>query len=84
VDLALVLDLLELPGRFARELWQQVLRVDLMQASIKAKRTLLERPHLLEAQRHVVHRHLDQKAVFRVLLELKPIEEGLGLLEKTQ
>jgi hypothetical protein len=58
----------------------QILRVDLVKAGIQTKSALFKGAHFLEAQGHVVHGDLDQETVFRVLLELETVEEGLGFL----
>jgi len=41
-----------------------------VQTGIEAESTFFEGAHFLEAQGHVVHRDLDEEAVFGVLLEL--------------
>ena len=80
VDLALVLQLFQLLRRLLAECRRQVLRVDLMETGVEAESTLFKSSHFLETKCHIVHSHLDQEAVLRVLLELESIEEGLSLL----
>ena len=83
VNLALILKLFQLLSRLLAEGWREVLRIDLMEAGVETESALFQRSHFLEAQRHIMHRYLDKKAVLRVLLKLKSIEEGLSLLEQT-
>lgn len=51
-----------------------------MEAGIEAKCALFESAHLLEAQGHVMHCDLNQKPIFRILLELEAVEESLRFL----
>ena len=83
MNFAFILQLFQFFGCFARELGRQILRIYLVKASIQTKGTLLKCTHFLEAKRHIVHRHLDQEPVFGIFLELKPVQQGLGLLKKT-
>ena len=84
MDLTLILQLFQLFGGLLAEGWRQVLRINLVQAGVKAKSALLERSHFLKAQRHVVHGDLDQEPVLGVLLELEPVEKGLRFLKETE
>ena len=70
VNLALVFQLLQLLRRLLGEGRRQVLRIDLMEAGVEAECALLQSAHLLEAQRHIVHRYLNEEAILWVLLEL--------------
>ena len=82
VNFALVLQLLQLLGRLLAEHGRQVDRIYLLQASIEAQSALLECSNLLKAEGHIVHGNLDQESIFRVLLKLESVEEGLGLLKQ--
>ena len=82
MDLALILQLLELLGRLIGENGRKVHRVYLLQAGVQTESALLQSPNLLKAQGHIVHGHLDQESVLGVLLEFKSVEERLGLLEQ--
>ena len=82
VDLALVLQLLQLFGRLLAEDGRQVDRVYLLQTSIEAQSAFLKRSNFLKAEGHIVHGHLDQESILRVLLKLESVEEGLGLLKE--
>ena len=51
-----------------------------MQTGVEAQGTLFKSTHFLETKCHIVHSNLDQEAVLRILLELQPVEKGLGFL----
>ena len=74
MDLAFVLELLEFPRSRPCEFGKQVLAVYLVETGVQTEGAFFESTHFLEAQSHIVHCHLHQESVFRVLLKLKPVQ----------
>jgi hypothetical protein len=70
MSFAFILKFLEFAGGVALELDCEEGGVDGLEAGFEAERALLQRPQLLETQRHVVHRQQHYETVVRVFLEL--------------